>query len=397
MGNSKRGVADRFVNVLWVSPYSVFGGPHNAILQVAEPLKARGWESLVLLPTDPGNAAERLQAGGVETVQLPFHHLQASVDPRVHLSMASAFRSEVARIAGLISERRVDLVVLTGVDLQAAMAARRTGTAIVWQVLASRPPRPVRAAWMTLIRRWADSTMFSGHAIERMYVGRRPLKIQSYQWIPPADPNRFQPSETVGAATRARLGVPRDVPFVGSVANLVPMKGIEFFVRGAAIIHRHRPDSWFLIAGSSYPEHEGYPARLREEIKKSGVPRERFVWVDELPDALYPALDLMVIASLPRSEGTTTTAVEAMTCETPVIATNIAALHEVVIDGLTGVIVPPCDADAIAEATLSLLGDPGRMRELGVQGRRRMIERNTPGLCADAHIQAFEAALSHHS
>lgn len=390
-------MADRFVNVLWVSPYAVYGGPHNAIRQLAEPLRARGWNSTVLLPTEPGNAAERLQAAGVETVQIPFHHLQASLDPRVHIAMTSAFRSEVGTITRLLRERRYDLVVLTGVDLQAAVAARRTGAAIVWQVLASRPPRPVRAAWMTLIRRWADSTMFSGREIERMYVGRRPLKVSSYQWIPAADPDRFQPSRARGAATRARLGVPNDAPFVGSVANLVPMKGLEFFIRGAAIIHRRRPDSWFLIAGSRYPEHADYPARLHEEIERSGVPSERFVWADEFPDHLYPALDLMVIASLPRSEGTTTTAVEAMACETPVVATNVASVPEVVVDGLTGVIVPPCDGNAIAEAALSLINDPVRMRELGAEGRRRVIERHTPEVSADTHVQAFEAALSHRS
>ena len=83
--------AERFrVNVLWVSPYSIFGGPHNAIVQIAEPLRARGWESLVLLPDDPGNAAERLESGGVETVPLSLHHLQATLDPRVHLGMAAA-------------------------------------------------------------------------------------------------------------------------------------------------------------------------------------------------------------------------------------------------------------------------------------------------------------------
>ena len=113
------------MNVLWVSQYPVFGGPHNTILQLAEPLRARGWESIALLPEEPGNAAERLRAGGVETVLLPLHRLQASRDPRVHLGMVRNFRREVAEISELISERQCELVVLTGIDAQAAVAARR--------------------------------------------------------------------------------------------------------------------------------------------------------------------------------------------------------------------------------------------------------------------------------
>ena len=66
----------------------------------------------------------------------------------------------------------------------------------------------------------------------------------------------------------------------------------------------------------------------------------------------------MVIASLPRSEGMPTTAVESIASETPVVATDVASVPEVVIDGVTGVIVPSCDADALAAATLELAGDP---------------------------------------
>ena len=76
------------------------------------------------------------------------------------------------------------------------------------------------------------------------------------------------------------------------------MKGIEYFIRAAALIHRRRPDSWFLISGSTY---SGPPPttwqRLQEEIRASGVPPERFIWADGPPDDRYPALDLMLIAS----------------------------------------------------------------------------------------------------
>lgn len=384
------------MNVLWVSPYSIFGGPHNAIVHIAEPLRARGWESLVLLPDDPGNAAERLESGGVETVPLSLHHLRATPDPRVHLGMAAAFRREVTAIEKLLTERRCDLVVLTGVDVQAAVAARRTGVAIVWQVAASRPPRPVRAGWMTLIRRWADVVMFSGEEIERMYVRKRPVAQPSFQIDWPVDTKRFRPAPDDGAAARAKLGVPADALLVGSVANLVPMKGIEYFIRASALVYASRPDSWFLISGSTYPEHAGYPARLRDEVRASGVPPDRFVWVDGPPDDVYPALDLMLIASLPRSEGMPTTALESMACETPVVATDVASVPEAVLDGVTGAIVPSRDAEALAAATLELAGDPQKLRALGVNGRRRVMERFNVEQFAELHVKAFDAALSRH-
>ena len=186
----------------------------------------------------------------------------------------------MAAIEKLLTERQCDLIVLTGVDVQAAAAARRTGVAIVWQVAASRPPRPVRAAWMTLIRRWADVVMFSGEEIERMYVRKRPVAQPSFQIDWPVDTQRFRPAPDDGAAARANLGVPADALLVGSVANLVPMKGIEYFIRASALVTVVRPDSWFLISGSTYPDHGDYRARLREEARASGVPPERFVWTE---------------------------------------------------------------------------------------------------------------------
>jgi glycosyltransferase involved in cell wall biosynthesis len=385
------------VNVLWVSPYPVFGGPHNAILQIAEPLRARGWESIVVLPDEPGNAAERLAAGGVETVLLPLHHLQATADARVHLGLARAFRSEMAGITKLLAERQCELVVLTGLDVQAAVAARRAGAAIVWQVLASRPPRPVRAMWAAMVRRWADAAMFSGEKIERLYVGRRPLGVSAYQWRPAADTRRFRPDSAARAAARARMGVPDDALFVGSVGNLVPMKGYEHFIRAAGLIHRRRPDSWFLISGSTYADHKGYRASLHREVRDSGAPAERFIWTEGPPDECYQALDLMMIASLPRSEGMPTTAIESMACETPVVATDVASIPEAVLDGITGVLVPPCDSEALADAALALANDPGKLQEFGAAGRRRVLEAHTIELQTEAHLQAFEAALSHRS
>jgi glycosyltransferase involved in cell wall biosynthesis len=383
------------VNLLWVSTYPVFGGPHNAIVQIADPLRARGWESVALLPDEPGNAAERLRDGGVETVLLPQHRVKASPDPRVYLSLAANFRSEVAGIAELIAEHHCDLVVLTGVDLQAAVAARRHGAAIVWQVLAGRPPRPVRMAWMSLIRRWADAAMFNGREIERTYVGSRQLGVPSFQVRWAVDTYRFRPDAARRASARAEMGVPEGALFVGTVGNIVPMKGIEYFIRAAALIHRRRPDSWFLISGSTYGDHDAYPAQLREEIRYSGVPADRFIWVDGPPDDRYPALDLMLITSLPRSEGTTTTALESMACETPVVATNVGSVPEIVLDGVTGTVVPPQDSEALADATLALAGDPSRMEKLGAEGRRRVIERHSLEMLTQTHLSAFEAALSH--
>ena len=158
--------------------------------------------------------------------------------------------------------------------------------------------------------------------------------------------------------TRRRFGVPEDALFVGTVANLNPMKGIEYFIRAASRVFEENPDSWFLINGSTYETHRAYTAALHREADASAVPRERFIWTDGLPQNHYVALDVTLVTSRPRSEGTTTTAPESLACEVPVVATDVGSVREVVRDEVTGLVVPADSPEALARETLRLAGDP---------------------------------------
>jgi starch synthase len=104
-------------------------------------------------------------------------------------------------------------------------------------------------------------------------------------------------------------------------------------------------------------------------------------------------MDVDLITS--RSEGTTTTALEAQACGVPVVSTDVGAVHEVVDDGVTGLLVLPGDPGAIAAATLSLLEDAGRRAEMGRAGRAVAVERFGIETAADLRARAYEAALEH--
>ncbi len=382
------------MRALWVFHFPVFGGPHNAAVEVREPLADLGWETVAALTDEPGNAKGRLTEGGLETVTMPLHRLRASRDPRDNLRTAAAFRREVRALEQLIRSRGCDVVVVTGLmNPHGAIAGRRAGVPVVWQVLDTRTPPIPRAAAMTLVRRWADSVMFTGRAVEELHVGRRPLPLPAFQFSGGVNTSRFSPDPELRVRTRRRLGVPEDALFVGSVANLNPMKGIEFFIRAASRVFRENPDSWFLINGSTYETHRAYTAGLHREIEASGVPAERFIWIDGPPDEQYAALDVTLVTSRPRSEGTTTTVLESLACEVPVVATDVGAIREVVQDGMTGMVVPPDSPKALAGATLRLAADPALIRRLGEAGRRLVAEQHSVETTASIYDRAFRAAM----
>jgi glycosyltransferase involved in cell wall biosynthesis len=384
---------------MFVTHFPVFGGPHNEALRLADPLGRRGWTVEALLPEEAEDAERRLASAGIPTSRLPLHRLRASRDPRAHLGLVGSFPLEVRRIRRLFRSRRIDLAVVTGlVNPHAAVAARAEDLAVVWKIVDSRPPPFLRRTMFPLVERLADVVMFDGQRLIPLHVGTRSVRAASIVYYPPVDTDQFRPSPERREATRRELGVSDAAPVVGMTANLNPQKGVEWFIRAAGILRQQYPDALFLVIGAGYRTHDAYLDALGREVEAAGLGEGlRFVGERTDLERWYPAMDVKVISSVPRSEGTTTTALEAMSCGVPVVATDVGAVSEVVEDGVTGRLVPALDATAIAAATQGLLGSPRTRTRMGEAARRRAIELSDREVVADLHVRAFEAARRIHS
>jgi mannosyltransferase len=245
-----------------------------------------------------------------------------------------------------------------------------------------------------LVRRFADAVMFDGEALIAVHGGRESLPMPLFVYFPPVDTGSFVPSRERGLHLREELGIPPDVPVVGTVSHLTPVKGLETFLAAAAQIAVSRPEVRFIVIGSAPASHADYGERLRRQAADLDVPHPiLFAGSRTDVERWYAAMDVHVITS--HSEGTTTTALEAQSCGVPVVATRVGALHEVVEDGVTGVLVSPGDTDAVAAATLALLEDAERRSAMGRAGRAAALERFDTETSADVHVRAYEAALRH--
>jgi glycosyltransferase involved in cell wall biosynthesis len=207
------------------------------------------------------------------------------------------------------------------------------------------------------------------------------------------------PSPERRKRTRRELGIPFDAAVVGTVANLNPQKGIEYFIRAASLIHRRHPDCWFMVVGASYDTHADYVRQLRRELQETDIPIERFIFAGARDDVenYYPAMDVKLVTSVPRSEGTTTTGVEAMACGVPLVATDVGAVREILEDGKTAFVVPPNDPSAIAARVLILLNDPELRHEMGEAARSRALALFDTEVCINRYLKVFETALRRHS
>jgi glycosyltransferase involved in cell wall biosynthesis len=159
---------------------------------------------------------------------------------------------------------------------------------------------------------------------------------------------------------------PRENGPAVTVARLSPEKDVNNLLEAAARIVGQRPEFRLAIAGDG----PCLPT-LRQRAAELSL-GDRFHFLGQVADipALLAGASLVVLPS--RSEGLSLTLLEAMSRGLPVVATRVGGNPELVLDGETGVLVPPRDPDVLAQAILRLLADPAGARRMGQAGRRRV-------------------------
>lgn len=177
-------------------------------------------------------------------------------------------------------------------------------------------------------------------------------------------------------------------PVIGAVARLVPIKGLQHLVDAAPQVLRHCAQARFLLVG----EGEMRPA-LEEQARGLGL-EDRITFTGYRPDApsLLAGMDVFVLPSL--NEGMGRVLVMAMALGKPIVATRVGGVPELLGDGEAGLLVPPGDPAALAEAVCSLLRDPTRAQGLGEAGRRR-VHRYSVEAMLDMLAKLYREVMAH--
>lgn len=180
--------------------------------------------------------------------------------------------------------------------------------------------------------------------------------------------------KTLGEAFRKTW--PADAILITAVAQLVESKGQEYLLRAAPRILAEWPQARFLLVGgistSDPVASQSYADRLKQTVIQEGL-EENVILTGFRKDSLeiMYASDVIVQSAI-RPETFGFALVEAMAVGRPVIASRLGAYQELVLDGTTGILVPPRDPEAIAEACLRLLRDPDLRERMGRAGRDRV-------------------------
>jgi mannosyltransferase len=224
----------------------------------------------------------------------------------------------------------------------------------------------------TWITRWLINRMdaiIATNDISASFLKRKatviPHGVDTDRYAPPAD----------RAAAFAQTGLPGRYA-VGCFGRVRAQKGSDVFVEAMCRLLPHYPDFTAVLVGAVTTEHTSFANDLKKRIEAAGL-QSRIVITGELPieEVQRWYQRLMIYAFTSRNEGFGLTLIEAMSAAAALVASRAGAAELVVEDGVTGVLVPPGDVDALAAALEPLMRDPASAAQMGERGRARVLEK----------------------
>jgi len=173
-----------------------------------------------------------------------------------------------------------------------------------------------------------------------------------------------------------KYNIPDHYKIIGQISQLIPRKGLEYFIQMAKKVRNIYPNVKFMIVGDAPDGYEDYDNKIKLMVKEFGLEKDViFTGFQREVDKFISALDISVLSS--SIEGLPFIVVESLFFEKPVVATNVGGIPEVVINNQTGLLVPPKDADSLASAVMYLLNNPQRAKKLGENGRELVLSKFT--------------------
>lgn len=209
------------------------------------------------------------------------------------------------------------------------------------------------------------------------------------------DPTPFEEAASMGAAgvaeVRAEFGFsPEDVVLL-CVARFAPQKAHEVLIEAFARAREQAPVRLLLVGGDPFADgvQRAHAVAEREGVLEDGTCV--FAGIRRDVPRLMAASDVFTMAS--RWEGLGLVFLEAMAAGLPVLSTDVSAIPEVVVDGETGVLVPPDDVPALRDAMVALAGDPQRRAAMAMAGRERVRSNFGLDRMVDGTIEIYSEVL----
>ena len=354
-------------------------------------------------------AGHRVTVLAARRLNLPFHHWVEAIElyrvPIDRLDWISYSWRAAALLQVLQRSHSFDLVHF--LDVHFAYAYHGQFVASIWQSFRQRLTahqggpyntgsldRLRRQVYYRTARRWmervslkrADRLIASCRSTKQEFISHYHVAADRIDMaVQGIDTQLFQPMPTEDLRRQLGLVGCRILLFVGFVT---PRKGLAYLAQAMQLLPE---DIHLLIVGVWGP---GCRSRFVQALGKASCRVHEIGYIaDELRPDYYSLADLYVSPSI--LEGLGITPIEALACQTPAVVTKATSGAEEV--GESGVLVPPCDAKALAEAIMSLLSDPTRLTQLGQSGRDYVCRNFSYQRMTELTLQSYDRVVAERS
>jgi len=376
-------------------------GSEQALYVLLKGLDKERYEPIVAVPS-PGPLKQRLSEMGIKTLVSPvmiWMPLKQMPFLRFMAKYYTLLPWRILKIAHLTRREKVDLVFSNELLLlEGGISARLMRLPHIYHVHNAffstyfRTYLPVGfIKWLTL--KLADRMIFvSQRQMQELFNNQaqgNKFKVATQGF----DAQYFLPDKERDIAWRRNIGISESSPLVVLIAASARNKGQEDFLRAASIVKESMPATQFAIIGSG---DRRYLKELKDLAMQLGL-EDNVFFVDFMEDIapVYGSLDVLVCASLKETFGRTI--VEAMLAGKPVVSTRCGGPEEIVIDEVTGFLVPVKAPQELARAILKILEDRDLAQQMGREGRKR-AESSYSMQSYARHIQdIIDECISEHS
>jgi len=361
------------------------GGALRWLLDMSVEIRKWGYRSVLVLPEPRGGSPLPSGGGSVPTYVLPLPRPRRGRSAAQYGADLLQTAQIAYRLARIIRRERVALVHVNEIlDVYGGIAARMARVPCVWHVRAdtSSWPSPLRKGLPRLVAALSSEIIAVSDSVHEHVFRQQGVDTPKLSVIHDAgpDPAAFR-ADLDGAAVRAELGVGDDEFLVVLVSKLVEPKGHEVLIRAIPRILTTFPRTRFAIVGGELEgaHHRRYAERLRRLTVGSNIQDAvRFTgYRDDIPQVMAAA-DVITHCST-HPDPFPGVVLQGMSLGKAVIATNIGGAREQIENGVSGVLVPPGDPVALADAIRALLADPNRREALGRAAARRVASSFTSG------------------
>ncbi|MCL7972585.1 MAG: glycosyltransferase family 4 protein [marine benthic group bacterium] len=352
------------------------GGQERRILAEAAGMRDRGHDVWVVTPAG-GQLANRASASGLRVVHQSFSR---PLLPANALALASLVRRVRPHVLNTHSSAD---------SWTAAMARQGFGWpgALVRSRHISARVRP--GPLHRFVYGQADWLITTGEAVRRGLADSGLFPLDRSVSLPTGvDLAMFRPDPDGRQAARRDLGLVGDAAVIGVVAYLREDKGHEVLLRAMPGILEDHPDAVLVLVGDG-PLRSELEGRVRDLAIQHSV---QFAGLREDVASILSAFDVFCQPSL-RNEGVPQSVLQAGACGLPVVSTRVGGIPEAVLDGETGILVMPGDAEGIGRAVSALLADRELGHRLGVAARAHVAQSFSLDRMLDLTEEAFADAV----